>query len=167
MPSNSNLPQTPATFFRTITLIHLALAIGQVLFGIVVLSLNKRIIINIRDTHDPMVYLVPLMAITCFILSGFLFKKVLSSGIKPGSTLKQKLVIYQTALIIRLALLEGPSLFGIVAFFLTGSLFFLIISATLVAYFIYIRPTRNTIEEILELSYAEKEILNRRDEYLQ
>jgi hypothetical protein len=167
MPSNVNLPQTPATFLRNITIIHLALAAGQVLFGAVVLSISKRIIINVRDTHDPMVYLVPLLAITCFILSNFLFKKVLSTAIKPDSTLRQKLLYYQTALIIRLALLEGPSLFGIVAFFLTGSLFFLLISAFLVGYFIYIRPTKGNIEEVLELNYEEKEVFSRREEYLQ
>jgi hypothetical protein len=167
MPSNVNLPQTPAIFLRTITLIHLALAAGQVLFGVVVLSINDRIIINVRDMHDPMVYLVPLLAVTCFFLSNFLFKKALSSAIKPESTLRQKLMYYQTALIIRLALLEGPSLFGIVAFFLTGSLFFLLISAFLVCYFSYIRPTKDNIEEVLELSYEEKELFSRRDEYLQ
>nr|WP_294942857.1 hypothetical protein [uncultured Mucilaginibacter sp.] len=167
MHSNVNLPQTPATFLRTITIIHLALGAGQVLFGVVVLSLSNRIIINVRDTHDPMVYLVPLLAVTCFFLSNFMFKKVLSSAIKPESTLRQKLMYYQTALIIRLALLEGPSLFGIVAFFLTGSLFFLLISGFLVCYFIYIRPTKDNIEETLELSYEEKEVFNRRDEYLQ
>ncbi|RWY57116.1 hypothetical protein [Mucilaginibacter gilvus] len=167
MSSNYNLPQTPTTFLRTITIIHLALAAGQVLFGIVVLSLNKRIIINVRDTRDPLVYAVPALAIICFVLSGFLYKKVLSGGIRPDSTLKGKLMMYQTALIIRLALLEGPSLFGIVAFFLTGSLFFLLISLVLIGYFIYIRPTKDNIEETLELTYAEKETFNRRDEYLQ
>ncbi|TFF30449.1 hypothetical protein [Mucilaginibacter psychrotolerans] len=156
MAAKSNLQQTPAEFLRTITIIHLALAVGQILFGLVVLLLNKRIIINVRYTNDPLVFAVPLLAVISFFLSNFLFNKLLSSGIKDDSTLKQKLLCYQTSLIVRLALLEGPSLFGIVAFFISGQLFFLLISAALVVYFIYIRPTKANIEEVLNLNYEEK-----------
>lgn len=151
---------------RVFIIIHLALAAGQILFAVVVTLLSKRIIINVRDTHDPLLYAVPALAITCFILSNFIFKKILSSAVKPDNTLKQKLTIYQTALIVRLALLEGPSLFGIVAFFITGSLFFIVISLLLVGYFIYIRPTKDNIEEALELSYAEKQTFSQGDQQL-
>lgn len=63
---------------------------------------------------------------------------------------------YQSATIVRLALLEGPSLFGIVGFLLTGNLIFLGISGALIACFIYQRPTRQKIEDDLNLSYEEK-----------
>lgn len=160
MAYNPNTPQTPAAALRTIKIIHLALAAGQILFAVTVILINKRININLRDPHDPLVYAVPALAVVCFFLSNFLFKNILGSTLKPESGLMQKLGAYQTASIVRLALLEGPSLFGIVAFFFTGAIYFLLISGLLVAWFIYLRPTTDSIGEALELDYKEKELLS-------
>lgn len=166
MSYNTNTPQTPAAYLRIITMIHLALTVGQVMFVVIVLLLNKRLVINVRDTHDPFLYVVPAMAIACFFLSKFIFSKLLANAVK-ADTLKQKLVLYQAALIARLALLEGSSLFAIVVFFLTGQLFFLVIAVMLIAYFIFIRPTKANIEEALELSYLDKQTFSQGNEYLQ
>ena len=167
MAYNADTAQTPNTFLRTIKIIHLALVAGQVLFALTVIVVSKRIVINVRDTQDPLVYAVPAFAVICFILSNLLFKKMLVGINNPDSSLKKKMAMYQTALMIRLALLEAPSLFGTVAFFLTGLLMFLVISALMVAYFIYIRPTDDNVKEALALTYSEKEIFNRRNNFLQ
>jgi hypothetical protein len=55
-----------------------------------------------------------------------------------------------------MALLEGPSLFGIVSFLLTNNIAFIGISGALVAYSIYLYPTRQKIEDELNLGYEEK-----------
>jgi len=88
-------------------------------------------------------------------MSNFMFKKQLDLAVAKSS-LNEKLGGYQTALIIRFALLEGPSLFGIVSYLLSGNLLFLAISGLIILYFITIRPTRDKVETDLNLDYQEK-----------
>ena len=63
---------------------------------------------------------------------------------------------YQTALIIRCAFSEGASLLGIVAFLITGNLVYLLLTGLNIIYFIWIRPTKQKIEDELNLGYEEK-----------
>jgi len=59
-------------------------------------------------------------------------------------------------MIVRLALLEGSSLFGIVVYQLTSNLLYLAISGIIILFFIIIRPTRDKIETDLNLDYRDK-----------
>lgn len=165
MAGNPNIQQTPATYLRTCAIIHLALTIGQVLFAIVAIFQSKKIMINVRNIHDPLLYLVPLFAVSGSVLGNVLYKSKVNSIPKTDS-LKGKLTAYQSAMIIRFALLEGPSLFGIVAFMLTGELFFLIVSAMLIIYFIYLKPTKSSIQDALDFSYQEQDAFNQPDKVL-
>lgn len=70
---------------------------------------------------------------------------------------------YQTALIIRFSLLNGASLFGIVCYMQTGNLLFIIISGLLALYFLSLRPTKDKIENDLNLSYEDKILFDSRD----
>lgn len=145
--------QTPSLILKQITIIHLALIAGQVLFGIVVFAIAKQ------QPHSPkndaLIYVMPAMAVGCFLASMLLPKNMIST-IKSDQPLLAKLKLYQAAFIIRMALLEGPSLFGIVCFLLTNNIVFISISAALVLYAMYQRPTRQKIEDDLNLGYEEK-----------
>ncbi|AMR32023.1 hypothetical protein A0256_11630 [Mucilaginibacter sp. PAMC 26640] len=159
MPPNPDFQQTPPKYLKAIAIIHLAMLIGQVLFAIVSLAMNKKIIINIRFTDDPLVIIVPVAAVCGFFTSNFLFKQKLGK-ISQAQTLESKLMDYQTALITRFALLEAPVMLAIIAFFMTGILFFLVIATIVIGYFIYIRPTKDKIADHLALSYQQQELLN-------
>ncbi|SDT54711.1 hypothetical protein SAMN05216490_3982 [Mucilaginibacter mallensis] len=153
--NNQNLPQTPKTFLRTITIIHLALLVGQVIFSVLVFTITKSTFIDLTNTKDPFLFVAPILAVACFIASNFMYKLRLSEAInKP--TLKGKLMGYQAALIIRCALLEGPSLFGIVTYMVTRNFLFLLISGLIILYFITIRPTKDKIANDLNLDYEDK-----------
>lgn len=153
--NNQNLLQTPKTFLRTITIIHLAMLLGQALFAIVVFSLIKNTGIDLKDTKDPFLFVVPIMAIGCFTASVFVFKsKINEAANKP--TLKGKLMAYQAAFIIQVALLQGASLFGIVVYDVTRNFLYLLISMVIILYFIMIRPTKEKITDSLNLDYEEK-----------
>lgn len=147
----------PSTFVKTNTIIHLGLLMGQIVFAATTLLISK----NQAHTQntDVFIYIAPALAITGFFTGHFLFRKLLGN-IKGDSPLKAKLADYQSATIIRLASLEGPSLFAIVCFMLTGNMVFLGISAAIILYFIYLRPTRQKIEDDLALDYNEKTELN-------
>ncbi|MFB0494584.1 hypothetical protein ABID99_000821 [Mucilaginibacter sp. OAE612] len=145
--------QTPSLILKQITIIHLALVAGQILFGIVVFAIGKQQPLNPKN--DALIYVMPAIALGCFLVSMLLPKNMIGN-IKNDQPLLAKLKLYQTAFIIRMALLEGPSLFGIVCFLLTNNVVFISISAALVLYAIYQRPTRQKIEDDLNLGYEEK-----------
>ncbi|WP_448699512.1 hypothetical protein ACFGVR_21040 [Mucilaginibacter sp. AW1-3] len=146
--------QSPKTMLKTIPLIHLGLLGGQVLFAIVTLVITPGSTFNIKFINDPYLYTIPMMAVISS-LSTVLYKQLLTTAInKP--TVQQKVTGYQTAMIARLAMLEGASLFGIVVYQLTANLLYLVVSGIIILFFIVIRPTRDKIETDLNLDYQDK-----------
>jgi hypothetical protein len=87
------------------------------------------------------------------------FKQQLS-GIDSESTLRQKLTRFQTAILIRSALIEVPGLLGAVFALITGDLTFLFFTGMVVALFVYWRPTVDTISADLQLSEQERMVLS-------
>lgn len=152
--NNQNREVSPKTFLKTIGIIHLALVVGQVLFGVVVFTQSHAISLNLKDTHDPFLLVVPIMAIGSFTASIIVFKQLLNAAANKA-TLTAKITAYQSALIVRFALLEGASLFGIVTFLLRGNLLFIGISGLIVLYFLILRPTKDKTQTDLNLSYEE------------
>jgi hypothetical protein len=159
MPANTNFSNSPGASFKLIVIIHLALLAGQVLFAAVCILITPKIIINVRDTQSPFVYLAPTLAVIGVLMGNFLYTSMLKN-ISDKKGLAPKLTIYQSAHIVRCALLEGPSLFAIVVFFLTGELYYLIISVFIMGYFIYLRPTKEKVAEAACLTYEEKAEFN-------
>jgi len=140
--------------FKTTRIIHLALLAGQVLFAAVVFFLTRSTAIS-TDTNNPLFVVAPLLAMAAVVASIFLYKQQLALATQQ-QTLNSKLAQYQTALIIRWALLESASLFNIVCYFVTGNFALLLIAFLIIAYFISIRPTINSAENDLNLTYEEK-----------
>ncbi|WP_184550430.1 hypothetical protein [Mucilaginibacter sp. FT3.2] len=153
------------TIFNTTKIIHLALLAGQLLFAVMAFVVNKNAIsLNLKNTNNDVFFLlVPIFAISCIALGIFIFKKQLSDTQQNTSafdkSLSDKIKRYQAAFIVRAALTEGPSLFGIVVFLLTGNLFYLIISGCIIVYFLTLRPTIDGVADALQLSYDEKQEL--------
>lgn len=148
-------PVTPnaAALVKTTAIIHMALATGQILFAAVTFIIPQKLADN--KGNDVLLLIVPIVAVSSFIIGHLLFKKLLSN-IKTESPLKAKLLSYQSATLVRLALLEAPSLFAIVSFMLTGKMVYMGIAALIVLYFIYLRPGKQKIEDDLNLDYDEK-----------
>lgn len=94
-----------------------------------------------------------------------LYKKAISSLVDKSS-LKGKLTGFQTAFIMKLALLEAPSLLGMMAFFLTENLFYLIFVGVLMIYFFLERPTKARIINDLELNESLKDQFNEQDKII-
>lgn len=150
--------QSPANLkpsFKVVKIIHLAFLAGQCLFAGVTLFLTYSR--TATDTSNSKKYLFVAIAITAagFFVGNLLYKKVCGVAAKK-TTYPEKIMTYQSALIIRYALLEGPSLFCIVCYFLTANLIFLLISGAIIIYFITLRPNVVTTAEVLNLTYEEK-----------
>lgn len=104
-------------------------------------------------------YFVPSVSAICFGLSFVLPAKLVSAA-ADKATLSAKLRGFQTALIIRMALLEMPSLLGCVAFLLTGEYYWFAANLVSMLLFAMLFPTRDKVIDGLRLSGAEVEVLN-------
>src|SRR3569833_2407158 len=80
--------------------------------------------------------------------------------VKQKYSLTEKLQGYRAAVIMRYALLEGPGLFSIIVYFLTGDIRVLVATAVIIALMLYIRPSREKLIADLELSSSEAAIMN-------
>lgn len=163
---NQNLQTTPKTFLRTISIIHLALNLGLILFGAVTFVINSGRNIFNYNTNDPFVIISPLLAIAGIAGGIFLFNRQVASA-QDKDTLKGKLAIYQGALIQKYALVEGAAMFANVSYELSRNLYFLIITGLLILYFISIKPTKDRLETDLNLSYEDKIIFEGEDTPIQ
>ena len=152
--SQTNI-QNPGAFIKIITIIYIALITGLLLFGTTAFFITENKGVKMSPADDPFFYVAPLLVIAGGISGAFLFKMAVSK-LANIQTLKEKLQGYQTALILRAALSEGPSLFAIVCFLLTGNSFYLIIAGLNVLYFVSFIPTKSKLEDDLNLSYEDK-----------
>jgi hypothetical protein len=154
MDHNFNNNISPQSVVKTTTIIHLGLTAGQLLFGVVVFYITPQKGFSFDGIKDPMILIAFALAFGGFIGSTLMYRSRLAS-VTPEDTLAKKIGIYQTGFITRAALLEGPSLFCIVGYMLSGNLLLLAISGVIILYFISIRPTREKIIADLKLDYNE------------
>jgi hypothetical protein len=143
-----------STYLKTLRIIHLALLAGQVMFLIVCIAISDNTLISFEPGDDIFFFVVPGLALMTLFAGNMLGKKLLENA-KNQSSDDSKLNAYRTMLIIRYALFEGPSLFAIVAFMLTGNLYYIFISATLILLMLMMRPARSKIEMDLGIRLAE------------
>ncbi len=152
---------TSQQYFQTQTIIHLALIAGQVLFGAVTLylRLNASETAATPELRQLLMYIVPVAAAAGVFASFQVFKWLLKKA-KEKSILPQKIAAYGSAMIVRYAVLEAPSLLGIVAFYLTGDYAFLTISGLIIAFFFIIRPSKEKLIQELKLISSEETLIN-------
>jgi len=71
----------------------------------------------------------------------------------------QKFEVYRAASLVQWALLEGPAIFCLICFFLTGNYAFLGLALVLIILFFLLGPTRTKIAFQLGLSEDERDSL--------
>ncbi len=144
--------------FKTLQIIYSAFMFGIIVFLLVVLyQVNKLyFLINMDDIFT---IIVPLMTLSGIVVSFILnnnFKKMLL----PEDTLQVKLTKFQSASIIKGALLEGPALIAIVATFVSGNYFFLLFSIVLLLVMYLQFPSKQKFAQLAQLSFEEKSKLD-------
>ncbi|MEM0517306.1 MULTISPECIES: hypothetical protein [Aequorivita] len=141
---------TPKSFLKTISIIHFALVMGVSLFIIVMYLQSENQNFSIDYMEDSMIFVVPIIAVVCILIANFLYTNMLKALTKKV-TLKEKLSGFQTASLVKYALLEAPAFLAIVAFINKGNQYFLIISLILLGWLLVQKPSRDRIETDLQL----------------
>lgn len=165
---NNNPAITPKIYFKTVNLLFLALVAGQVVFALILFFLNKtqgKIAFITPEIHQTLVWIAPALAVTGIALGWLVFNTKLKS-LQQKSNLAEKLKGYQSAMIIRFAFMEGPSLVALVFFYITGDYIFLAVSAFIILAFLFNRPSKSLISRHLQLHDDERLLLEDPEAFL-
>ncbi|WP_316790126.1 hypothetical protein [Pedobacter frigoris] len=145
---------------KTLQIIHIAFCIAVFNFGLVTFFLVKdSMYLNLKlEQPTPFFPLFPVIAVLAVFIASFLFKKQLSK-LTDSPSVDEKITKYQTAFLIRSAILEGAALMNTVAFLTTSNSAFLLATAIPFLFLLISRPAKQQIIDELNLSYPDTEKL--------
>jgi len=157
--------QQPATnfktFLRTISILHLAMMGGLLVFSAFFLITSEETG-SLSFTQEPFELLIPVLLIGGVFGGKFISKMILTKEIQ-NKTLQQKLAVYQTAHIIRIAPIEGIGFFAAVTYLTTNNLFFLLIAGLALLIMFTLIPTKEKIESAIPMSPEDQVYLRNPD----
>jgi len=147
------------SYLKTISIIHIAFTGGLLFFSAIVYF-------QFTDWHftvplnDVFFSSTPILATAIIFLGNFLFKKKINS-ILGKKSLRQRLTVYQSAILLKYAFTEGAAFICMMIALYSGNLFYLGLALIVILYFISLKPTKNKIEQQLHLTGELKDQLNR------
>lgn len=155
----NNIPySSPNAALRTTKTIHIAMILGQLVFGVVVFSLDKKPTnhnLQFIESNDTLMYVaIGLLGVVAVVNTVLTRAKL--GAVSNLSGLKQKLSAYQTALIIRYALIEGPNMFLLVSYMLTGNINLLYTAGVVLIIMVLLRPSKDHFMSIANLTSGEQ-----------
>ena len=152
--------QLSKDYFKSLQIIHFALMMGILFFAIIAFILVSQgfAVAGLEDIDIMLSFFVPVFLIIGLVSGNFLFKlKVIEA--KGNLSLLEKLNIYRGALIIKMALLEGPAFLSIIIFIITGKLMHLALTGILLIVFVLYRPSKEKLISDLELNQSQRQTL--------
>tara|TARA_R110002051_G_scaffold236232_2_gene297469 strand:- start:2131 stop:2571 length:441 start_codon:yes stop_codon:yes gene_type:complete len=142
-------------FLRKLTIIHAALVITLLIFGAITYSFGVGFVTNFDTKSDTFIYIVPIIALLGYFGSIYIFKKQIRN-ISSSEELQLKLAKYQTASIIKYAVIEGPTLLIFFEFMNSGYTLYFTIACCLLLYLAVQRPNKNRLIQELNLNTEEQ-----------
>lgn len=151
---NQSTPSNPSLLFKSLSVIFFGLLLGMLIMGGIIYSMNPSENFDFDINNPFLIVMLILMIAGVFgsnVLYGFFVNKI-----KEGDSLENKTAKIQQAIIVRLALVEGPALAGIILYLKEANLVFLMFSALLIIYFLTLRPSKDKLLEDMKLTGPEK-----------
>ena len=160
-PVNTNT--SPKANFRATRILCLALIIGASVFAMIIVVVNQVSgpVMPAEGLQFNMtfVWAVTIVALLCILRAILIYKKGMAVIQNSVSPLNEKLNQYRAVLIQYMALCEGPALFSIIVFFLTGEYIVLAITGIMLAAMLIRFPQKRKISNDLALSFQEQQEL--------
>jgi hypothetical protein len=150
---------TSKSTLSALNIIYFSLIMMMTLFGAVVFFINASGGVASHAELSLILRYVLTGLLPIGLGAGYFIFRQLIGVITPSHTLREKLMKYQTAVLIRSACFEMPGLVGAVAALITGDNSFLLFTAIVVVLFLIVRPSAYTISSDLNLSQSERAIL--------
>lgn len=163
----ANRKITSKQYFKTLKFIHVALILGVIMFAsFVSFLLSGQDLITDFDPDANIYYvIIGMFGLIALFGGDILFKNMVRKA-KIQPALSAKMMQYQSANIIKYALLEGVALFGVVATLLTLSVWFLVISVILLIVLASYHPGIEKAIKDLELNVEEQKQVKNPDAYI-
>ena len=142
-------------------MLHKALLMGQILFAAACIYIvyTKTILPPAKEL-DRILQVAALIITIAGVYAGMtIFKKKLVVIREMQTGNKEKFSLYRSASIVQWALLEGPSIFCIISFLLTGNYAFLALAAGIIFLFILMGPSKVKMITHLQIDESELEDL--------
>lgn len=143
--------------FKAMKVIHIALCMGVV----IILSIMRYLVKQkapVDHAQDNMAFEIIGVAVAfiCMLASRFLFLTRASTAVNIPA-LSDKIAVYRGALILQLALLEGPAIINTIFYFLTKNDLHFFIAIGLLLFMIWARPTRLMAANLLFNSMEDRQ----------
>ncbi len=153
-------PPVGSNTLRYLRMLHMALLVGQLLFAGIAVYLKYTNATPSALAHlDNTLQVVALLLCFGGYLGGsFVAKRNRQRALDGVLDVQAKAEGYRSASIIQWALLEGPSLFSIISFLLTGNIAFLALSATMMFLLLMAAPSKMKVMLLYRLNEREMEM---------
>lgn len=143
--------------FKALKIVHLAIAAGLLLFAAIILLLFQTGQVKAMDTSlERTLQVVTVVVSLGSLFIGFnLFKRKMMearNSTAPGET---RMNLYRTACIIWWAMIEGPGLLAVVAFFIAGNYAFIALAGFHILLLFFFMPRKENIIVLLNLNSKE------------
>lgn len=145
----------PAEIFKSIQIIFFALLSGQIIFLFISVFLVQSGNVSPNEDLFFILFIIDLMIISPAIVVGPMLYRSFMSRVKPEMSLAEKFILYKQGTIIKLALVEAPTIFSIVGFLLTGSYVFLFLAIGIIILFVMHKPSLEKFSEDFQVPLSE------------
>jgi len=141
--------------FKSIQIIFYAMIAGQLIFLFISVFLVQSGNIETREDLFLILFVIDLMIIVPAIVIGPMFYRSFMNRVNYGMSVSEKLNLFRQGTIIKLALVEAPTIFSIVGFLLTASVVFLIIAVGVLILFFFHKPTLEKFAEDFKIPLSD------------
>jgi hypothetical protein len=142
---------------KSVQIIFLALLAGQIMFLFIAVFLVQSGNVKPNDNLFLILFIVDLMIITPAIVVGPMIYRGFIERANTKKLTQEKFILYRQGVIIKLALVEAPTIFSIVGYLLTGSIIFLILAIGVLILFFFHKPTLENFAEDFNIPLSELE----------
>lgn len=158
---------TVKSYFTSLKIIHFALTAGVAFFMLIAIVLQfTGFEPELKEMEMILLGITVFAAVSGVFTGNLLFRKRLEQLVEQKS-LKEKLMGYQSALIIKYAFVEGPAFFTIVAYLLTANILFPVIAVLLVFTLAFFAPRKEKLIGDLNLSNRESGLFKNPDSIIE
>jgi hypothetical protein len=153
-------PSTPKDALKALNILFYALVAGMFLFAALFFGMGFIIepVFVEKNVVNGLFIAVLFLSTLLLTLAEKRYKKIVADAGQPelSLSLMEKLTRYRAALIFYLAACEGPGLFSIILYMLTGQKLFLAVTALLIIGMFLKKPDKSRIISHLHLSSEEQ-----------
>ena len=163
IPMDTQQPMNSKQHLLTLSIIHVALFAGQVLFLVVamILSSTGQAAAEGAELLPFFWILAPSLGLVGHLGGRFLFRRQMQQAHNLGLT--EKLNHHRAATIVKLALMEAPAILATVGVLLTGNSILVVLAGVMIVLFFFQKPSHLRLLEELQPTDEERKMLEREE----